>query len=88
MIPPSHGLGILDLVMGACLKTGFVPRIAQEAKEIQTVVGFVAAGFGVPCSPKPCAGSPTAALSTSPSPRPGCSSRSPRPTGAGMLPPC
>ena len=52
MIPPSHGLGILDLVMGACLKAGFVPRIAQEAKEIQTVVGFVAAGFGVSLLPE------------------------------------
>ncbi len=51
MIPPSHGLGILDLVMGACLKAGFTPRIEQEAKEIQTVVGFVAAGFGVSLLP-------------------------------------
>jgi DNA-binding transcriptional LysR family regulator len=51
MIPRSHGLGILDLVMGACLAAGFAPRIAQEAKEIQTVVGFVAAGFGVSLLP-------------------------------------
>ncbi|MDR3684105.1 MAG: LysR substrate-binding domain-containing protein [Geothrix sp.] len=51
LIPPSHGLGILDLVMGACLKAGFTPRIEQEAKEIQTVVGFVAAGFGVSLLP-------------------------------------
>jgi DNA-binding transcriptional LysR family regulator len=52
LIPRSHGLGILDLVMGACLEAGFVPRIAQEAKEIQTVVGFVAAGFGVSLLPE------------------------------------
>ena len=52
MIPRSHGLGILDLVMGACLAAGFTPRIAQEAKEIQTVVGFVAAGYGVSLMPR------------------------------------
>jgi LysR family transcriptional regulator, benzoate and cis,cis-muconate-responsive activator of ben and cat genes len=52
MIPRSHGLGILDLVLGACMKAGFTPRIAQEAKEIQTVVGFVAAGFGVSLLPE------------------------------------
>ena len=51
MISHSHGLGILDLVMGACLRAGFTPRISQEAKEIQTVVGFVAAGFGVSLLP-------------------------------------
>lgn len=51
MIPRSHGLGILDLVMRACLEAGFIPRIAQEAKEIQTVVSFVAAGFGVSLLP-------------------------------------
>lgn len=52
MIPRSHGLGILDLVMGACLAAGFTPHIAQEAKEIQTVVGFVAAGYGVSLMPR------------------------------------
>lgn len=51
MIPRSHGLGILDLVMGACLKAGFTPHIAQEGKEIQTVMSFVAAGFGVSLLP-------------------------------------
>ena len=51
MISRSHGLGILDLVTGACLRAGFEPRVAQEAKEIQTVVGFVAAGFGVSLLP-------------------------------------
>jgi len=52
LIPRSHGLGHLDLVMGACLRAGFTPRIAQEAREIQTVVGFVAAGFGVSLLPE------------------------------------
>lgn len=51
MIPRQHGLGILDLVTGACLQAGFTPRIAQEARELQTVVGLVAAGFGVSLMP-------------------------------------
>lgn len=51
MIPRQHGLGILDLVTGACLQAGFTPRIAQEARELQTVVGLVAAGFGISLMP-------------------------------------
>lgn len=48
----SHGFGFMDLVMGACLRAGFTPRVAQEAKEIQTIIGLVAAGFGVSLLPE------------------------------------
>jgi len=52
MIPRPHGLGIMDLVTAACLEAGFTPRIAQEARELQTVVGLVAAGFGISLMPR------------------------------------
>lgn len=52
MWPRNHGLGLLELVLGACEKAGFTPQIAQEAKEVQTILGLVAAGFGVSIMPQ------------------------------------
>jgi DNA-binding transcriptional LysR family regulator len=51
VVPRSQALGGLDLVFGACLRAGFTPRVAQEARELQSVIGFVAAGFGVSLLP-------------------------------------
>jgi DNA-binding transcriptional LysR family regulator len=50
-VPRSQALGGLDLVLGACFRAGFSPNIAQEALELQSVIGFVAAGFGVSLVP-------------------------------------
>lgn len=51
VVPRSQSLGGLDLVLGACLRAGFTPRVAQEALEMQSVIGYVAAGFGVSLVP-------------------------------------
>jgi DNA-binding transcriptional LysR family regulator len=52
MFPRNHGQGLLELVLGACAKAGFTPQIAQEAREIHTILGLVAAGFGVSILPQ------------------------------------
>lgn len=52
VVPRDMALGGLDLVLGACLKAGFSPRVAQEAMELQSVIGYVAAGFGVSLLPR------------------------------------
>ena len=44
---PSYG----DLVLEACAKAGFVPRVAQQTQEMQTAVSLVAAGMGVTLVP-------------------------------------
>ncbi len=36
-----------DGVWAACVAAGFRPRVVQEATEMQTAIGLVAAGFGV-----------------------------------------
>lgn len=41
-----------DLIVKACMKAGFVPRIAQRARQIQTALGLVAAGVGVALIPR------------------------------------
>jgi DNA-binding transcriptional LysR family regulator len=40
-----------DLVMDFCLRSGFTPRVAQEANQTHTVVGLVSAGIGVALVP-------------------------------------
>jgi LysR family transcriptional regulator, benzoate and cis,cis-muconate-responsive activator of ben and cat genes len=44
---PSYG----DLVLEACAKAGFVPRVTQQTQEMQTAVSLVAAGMGVTLVP-------------------------------------
>lgn len=51
MVPHAQGLGLYELVVSACLQAGFTPQISQEAGELQTVIGLVAAGFGVSLLP-------------------------------------
>lgn len=36
-----------SLVMGACQRAGFVPRISQEATQVQTLLALVESGLGV-----------------------------------------
>jgi DNA-binding transcriptional LysR family regulator len=52
VVPRSQALGGLDLVLEACVRAGFTPRVAQEALELQSVIGLVAAGFGVSLLPR------------------------------------
>jgi DNA-binding transcriptional LysR family regulator len=51
VVPRSRTLGGLDLVLEACGRAGFTPEVVQEALELQSVIGFVAAGSGVSLLP-------------------------------------
>jgi len=49
---PRHlGQGFHDQLVQLCDAAGFVPRIAQEARQLQTLVGLVAGGFGIALLP-------------------------------------
>ena len=45
------GQGFHDQLASLCLHAGFVPRVVQQARRLQTVLGLVAAGFGVALLP-------------------------------------
>jgi DNA-binding transcriptional LysR family regulator len=49
--PRAEGPGLHDQFIGLCRLAGFSPRIAQEARQMQTVVGLVAGGLGVALVP-------------------------------------
>ena len=49
--PRALGQGFHDQLASLCLHAGFVPRVAQQARRLQTVLGLVAAGFGVALLP-------------------------------------
>ena len=46
-----NGPGLYDRIIAACQAAGFSPRVAQEAGQIQTLIGLVAAGVGVALVP-------------------------------------
>ncbi|MGN6320318.1 MAG: LysR substrate-binding domain-containing protein [Dyella sp.] len=50
----SAGAGVREQVMNLCREAGFAPRISQEAREASTIIGLVAAGFGVAILPQSC----------------------------------
>ena len=47
MLPGGTGFGLFEQTITLCRKAGFTPHIAQDASELQTMSGLVAAGFGV-----------------------------------------
>lgn len=49
--PRELGQGFHDQLASLCLQAGFVPRVVQQARRLQTVLGLVAAGFGVALLP-------------------------------------
>ena len=49
--PRALGQGFHDQLTGLCLHAGFVPDVVQQARRLQTVIGLVAAGFGVALLP-------------------------------------
>lgn len=51
VFPHRLGLGCYDLVVNACRRAGFEPRVGQEAAHMQTIVGLVASGAGVSLVP-------------------------------------
>jgi DNA-binding transcriptional LysR family regulator len=49
--PRELAPGLYDLAIAACQKAGFTPHLAQEAIQMQTILGLVAAGLGVAVVP-------------------------------------
>ena len=51
MPPRDAAPGLYDLIISRCYSNGFVPRITQHARQMQTVISLVAAGMGVALVP-------------------------------------
>lgn len=51
--PRELGPGLYDHITALCRRAGFVPETVQEATQISSIVGLVAAGFGVSVIPAP-----------------------------------
>jgi DNA-binding transcriptional LysR family regulator len=51
IFPRRSGPGLFETISQMCAENGFSPRVVQEAIQMQTIVGFVAAGFGVAIVP-------------------------------------
>lgn len=52
IIPPRDiAPGLYDLMISRCSASGFVPRITQQARQMQTVISLVGAGMGVALVP-------------------------------------
>jgi DNA-binding transcriptional LysR family regulator len=51
--PPARlGPGLYARILDICLASGFVPKIEQEANQMQTIVSLVAGGLGIALVPK------------------------------------
>lgn len=51
LFPRRTGPGLFETISQMCAENGFSPRVVQEAIQMQTIVGFVGAGFGVAIVP-------------------------------------
>lgn len=49
--PRHHKCGLYDHLISVCRQSGFSPRLTQETHEVQSILGFVAAGLGVALLP-------------------------------------
>lgn len=49
--PRDIAPGLHDLMISRCHSSGFVPRITQQARQMQTIIGLVTAGMGVALVP-------------------------------------
>lgn len=49
--PRHHKCGLYDHLISICRQRGFSPRLTQETDEVQSILGFVAAGLGVALLP-------------------------------------
>ncbi len=47
MYQRESGTGVYEQIVALCRQAGFSPRIAQEAREVPTIIGLVAAGLGI-----------------------------------------
>ncbi len=51
LFPRHLGIGLYDGIMALCQQGNFTPKIAQEAIQMQTIIGLVATGMGVAIVP-------------------------------------
>ena len=51
LFPREPGLVFHDIIMDFCRRSGFEPRVAQEASQTHAVIGLVSAGLGVALVP-------------------------------------
>ncbi len=49
--PRESGSGLRNALLEMCRSAGFLPKIVQEAREVASMIGFVAAGVGVSVVP-------------------------------------
>jgi DNA-binding transcriptional LysR family regulator len=47
LVPPQQAPGLHGRVLAACAQAGFIPHVAQEALQMDTIASFVASGIGV-----------------------------------------
>jgi DNA-binding transcriptional LysR family regulator len=52
LYPRANGSLLYDSIIAACQNAGFSPRVVQEAPEMASMVGLVAAGVGVTLVPE------------------------------------
>lgn len=52
IVPRKATPGFYDVIIGLCRRTGFEPEIYQEAIQMPTIVGLVAAGLGISLVPE------------------------------------
>ncbi|MDX5629642.1 MULTISPECIES: LysR substrate-binding domain-containing protein [unclassified Brenneria] len=52
MFPQSEGPGLYQTIHAACERAGFIPRVAQRAVQMETILGLVAAGLGIALVPE------------------------------------
>lgn len=51
LFPPTMGSRLYEIIIGGCSAAGFMPRVAQEAEQLHTLLALVDAGLGVTLVP-------------------------------------
>lgn len=51
LFPRHLGMGLYDKIMALCEQGNFTPKVAQEAIQMQTIIGLVSAGMGIAIVP-------------------------------------
>lgn len=51
LFPRHLGLGFYDLIVNFCQQADFIPRVTQEAIQMQTIIGLISAGMGISLVP-------------------------------------
>lgn len=52
LFPERFGPGLYRRILEACASAGFAPRVVQEATQMETIVGLVSGGIGIPLVPR------------------------------------